>query len=185
MTVAVFLDRDGVIVENRSDYVKTWEEVQFLPAVLEALRRASRSAYAIVLVTNQSAVGRGIISLDEATEINERVVATIEEHGGRVDAWYLCPHHPDAACACRKPAPGMVLRAAEELGIDLTNSWLVGDALTDMKAAHAAGVQPIMVLTGEGMKQAERGADDGGGEYLVVADLEMALDHILRVSESL
>ena len=111
----MFLDRDGVIIENRSDYVKSWEEVRFLPGVFEALRRLARSEYALAIVTNQSAVGRGIISLDEAMHINERVLAEIAAQGGRVDASYMCPHRPDEGCNCRKPAPGMLLQAAEDL----------------------------------------------------------------------
>ena len=90
---AVFLDRDGVIIENRSDYVKSWEEVQFLPMAFEALRRLARSTHAVVLVTNQSAVGQGIISLQRATEINERIAAEVRKRGGRIDASYTCPHH--------------------------------------------------------------------------------------------
>jgi len=132
------LDRDGVIIENRTDYVKSWEEVHFLPGAFEALRRLSRSDYVLVLVTNQSAVGRGIVTLDKTMEINERVVAEIKTKGGRVDASYICPHHPDEGCDCRKPAPGMLLRAAEELKLDLARSYAVGDAVSDIQAARAA-----------------------------------------------
>ena len=151
---AVFLDRDGVIIENRSDYVKSWKEVRFLPGALEALQRIGQSDYALVLVTNQSAVGRGIITLDQAIQISERVIAEIEAQGGRIDASHLCPHHPDEECSCRKPAPGMLLRAAEELCLHLESAYLIGDAISDMKAAQAAAAQGILVLTGRGTKQA-------------------------------
>jgi len=176
---AVFLDRDGVIVENRSDYIKSWEEVHFLPGVFEALRRLGQSKYALVLVTNQSAVGRGIISLKQAMEINRRVVAEIEAHGGRIDASYLCPHHPAEGCSCRKPAPGMLFRAVEDLGLDLEHSYLVGDAVTDIQAARAAGVQGILVLTGRGAQQAPWLKAQGLDGCPVMADLSVATDHIL------
>lgn len=174
----VFLDRDGVIIENRSDYVKSWEEVRFLPRALEALRRLSSSEHAVVLVTNQSAVGRGIISQEQAMAINRQVIAEIVAQGGRVDACYVCPHRPDEGCDCRKPAPGMLLRAGAELGLDLSRSYLVGDAVTDIEAARAAGVRGILVLTGRGNQQAALLRS----ETPVVPDLMAALDHILRAT---
>ena len=184
----MFLDRDGVIIENRSDYVKSWEEVCFLPGALEALRRLSRTEYALVLVTNQSAVGRGIISLEQATEINRRVIAEIGAQGGRVDASYMCPHRPDEGCDCRKPAPGMLLQAAEELDLDLTRSYVIGDAASDVEAAWAAGVHGILVLTGLGKEQVGLLKTKGGANCPLVADLGAAVDYILlrgqRTSEA-
>ena len=177
---AVFLDRDGVITENRSDYVKSWEEVRFLPGSIEALRRLSQTKYILVLVTNQSAVGRGIISLERAIEINRRVVAEIQMREGRIDASYLCPHTPNEGCACRKPAPGMLLRAAEELGLALVGSYAIGDAVSDIQAAQRAGVRGILVLTGRGTEQASLlEAQDLSG-CPVMTDLSAAVDYILR-----
>jgi D-glycero-D-manno-heptose 1,7-bisphosphate phosphatase len=179
MRPAVFLDRDGVIIENRGDYVKSWEEVRFVPGAFDAIRRLGQSEYAVVVVTNQSAVGRGIITLDEATRINERVVGEIEARGGRVDASYLCPHRPDEACKCRKPAPGMLFRAADEFGLDLGHSVLVGDAASDIEAARLAGVQGILVLTGRGSEQALLLERTGNVSCPVVTDLEAAVDRVL------
>ena len=188
MWPAVFLDRDGVIIENRSDYVKSWEEVRFLPGALEALRRLSRTEYALVLVTNQSSVGRGIISLDQAMGINRRIVAEVEAQGGRIDASYLCPHRPDEGCSCRKPAPGMLLRAAEELELDLKRSYAIGDAISDIEAAWAAGVRGILVLTGLGKEQAALLEMEGEANCPLVADLDAAVDYVLlrgqRTSEA-
>jgi D-glycero-D-manno-heptose 1,7-bisphosphate phosphatase len=179
---AVFLDRDGVIIANRDDYVKAWSEVRFLPDATGALRRLSRTNYLVVLVTNQSAVGRRIITLDQAMEINRRVIAEIEAAGGRVDAAYLCPHHPDDACPCRKPAPGMFLQAARELGVDLAGSYAIGDAASDMEAAQAAGVRGILVLTGRGREQ--RASLSGGADGLpCVGDLSAAVDYVLARTE--
>jgi len=180
---AVFLDRDGVIIENRCDYVKSWEEVRFLPRAFEALRRLGRSEYALVLVTNQSAVGRGIISLDEAMEINRRMIAEIKGEGGRIDASYLCPHHPEAGCDCRKPAPGMLFRAAAEFGLDLARSYVIGDAVSDIQAARAAGARGILVLTGRGAGQVALLEAQGLESCLVMASLSTAVDFILRQEE--
>lgn len=175
---AVFLDRDGVIIENRQDYVKSWGEVSFIPGALEALYYLSLSEHVLVLVTNQSAVGRGIISLKQAMEINYQVIAEIEAHGGRVDGCYVCPHHPDQKCDCRKPAPGMLLRAAKQLKVDLRHSYVVGDAVTDMQAAWAAGAQGIMVLTGRGHEQLALLESNTAVNCHVVPDLKEALQHI-------
>jgi D-glycero-D-manno-heptose 1,7-bisphosphate phosphatase len=176
---AIFLDRDGVIIENRSDYVKSWEEVQFLPGAFEALRRLGRSPYTVVLVTNQSAVGRGIISLEQATCLNQAVIAEVAARGGRIDAAYLCPHHPDQGCRCRKPAPGMLFQAAEELDLSLADSYLIGDALSDMQAAQAAGSRGILVLTGRGREQLRLLKARGLPGCTVLADLGAAVDRIL------
>jgi len=177
---AVFLDRDGVIIENRDDHVKSWEEVQFIPGAFEGLKKLSQSSYAIVLVTNQSVVGRGMITLEQAHAINDRVIAEIKSHGGRIDASYLCPHHPDAGCACRKPRPGLLLQAAQELDLQLTSSYLIGDALTDIQAAQAAGVKGILVLSGRGVAQAKLVAQLKVSDFLRVADLRAAVDLILE-----
>jgi D-glycero-D-manno-heptose 1,7-bisphosphate phosphatase len=177
---AIFLDRDGVINENRHDYVKDWLEVEFLPGVFGALRRLAQADCAIVLVTNQSAVGRRIISYEQAIDINWRVVETIRAQGGRVDGAYLCPHHPDENCECRKPRPGLLLQAADELDLDLGRSYFIGDAMTDMQAAEAAGVKGILVLTGRGPKQVRKAGLEGSSPWLVVADLGAAVDHILN-----
>lgn len=153
MQPAVFLDRDGVINENRDDYVKDWTEVRFIPGALEALARLSSLPFSIVLITNQSAIGRGILTLEQVESIHRRLVTEIQVHGGRIDGVYYCPHHPDAGCDCRKPQPGLLYRAARELELDLARSYLIGDAISDVEAALAAGCRPILVLTGRGREQ--------------------------------
>ncbi len=174
---AVFLDRDGVIIENRDDYCKSWAEVEFLPGALEALRRLSVSDRAIVIVTNQSAVGRGLLSAGQAHAINAQLIEAIQAHGGRIDAAYICPHHPDEACRCRKPAPGLFLRAAEELGVTLAEAWMIGDAATDVQAAHAIGARGILVRTGRGVEQS---AQLRGMNGPIVEDLRAAVNWILE-----
>jgi D-glycero-D-manno-heptose 1,7-bisphosphate phosphatase len=154
MSRAIFLDRDGVIIENRSNYVRSWADVAFLPGAVEALQRLAASPYKIVVVTNQSAVGRGIITNSEADAINQLLLKSVREGGGRIDALYMCPHAPQEACQCRKPRPGMLLEAAHDLHINLEDSLMVGDALSDLQAGRAAGVADnYLVLTGRGKDQ--------------------------------
>ncbi len=186
MQPAVFLDRDGVINQNRADYVRTWEQVEFLPGVFDALRRLAGSQFAVVVVTNQSAIGRGIMAAETLQGIHDGMAARIADEGGRVDAIYACPHAPDAGCDCRKPQPGMLLQAAAELDIDLANSYLVGDALTDIQAALAAGCRPVMVRTGRGVAQLAKLEAKGIDGVLVTEDLGEAVAWILdgRASQS-
>ena len=151
---AIFLDRDGVIIENRDHYVRSWADVVFLSDALEALAAARDSDFLFVIVTNQSAIGRGIISLATAETINQRVLEKIRASGGRIDAVYLCPHAPEDECDCRKPQPGMLLQAAADLDLDLSRSLMIGDALSDVAAGQAAGVaRQVLVRSGRGRDQ--------------------------------
>lgn len=155
MTPAIFLDRDGVIIENRASYVRSWADVVFLAQALDALRRASSLNHKVVIVTNQSGVGRGLIAPETADYINGRIIGEIHEAGGRIDAVYMCPHAPADHCGCRKPAPGLLLAAAHDMDIDLTRSVLIGDALSDLEAGLRAGVgQVALVRSGRGAAQA-------------------------------
>lgn len=169
MRPAIFLDRDGVIIENRPEHVRAWSDVAFLPGALAALERLAGSPFAVVVVTNQAAVGRGLVTLEQAEALNAGVVRAVRAAGGRIDAAYLCPHRPDEGCACRKPRPGLLLRAARELGLCLSDSWIVGDAVSDLEAGRAAGARGILVRTGRGAAQAAAAGLVG------VADLTAAL----------
>ncbi len=154
MNKAIFLDRDGVINENVAAYVRSWADVEIFPGALAALARLRGSSYKIVIVTNQSAVGRGILPLAEAQAINHRLIQEIEKCGGRVDGLFMCPHAPSDACDCRKPKPGLLLQAASALDLDLSRSILVGDALTDIQAGQNAKIPTnILVKTGLGSQQ--------------------------------
>ena len=151
---AVFLDRDGVLIENRSDYVRDWSHVTIMPFVTDALSMLHKDSIKIIIVTNQSAVGRGLVTLETAREINDCLIKTLKENGGWIDAVYMCPHAPQDHCTCRKPQPGLLLQAARELSLDLRSSWMVGDAWSDVLAGQSAGVQgTIMVSTGRGSSQ--------------------------------
>ena len=176
---AVFLDRDGVIIEHRDDYVKSLAEVYFIPGAVEALARLARHDYLTVIATNQSAIGRGLMTRADADAINAHILERIAAAGGRVDGLYLCPHRPEDGCACRKPAPGMLLDAARDLGVDLGASVMIGDALTDVLAAQAAGVKPILVLTGLGHRQTQELIPPELNHTLRVPDLATAIERLL------
>jgi histidinol-phosphate phosphatase family protein len=181
---AIFLDRDGVINENRADYVKSWEEYRFLPGVFEPLRRLAQSPFAIVVISNQSPINRGILAQSEVEEINRRMIEEIQASGGRVDAVFYCPHRPDENCHCRKPRPGLLLQAAERFELDLSRSYLVGDALSDVEAALAVGCRPILVLTGLGREQLPLLRARGYNGYQVAADLQQAVEWILAAGRT-
>lgn len=177
---AVFLDRDGVIIEHRDDYVKSLAEVAFITGALEALARLARHDMLMVIATNQSAIGRGLLARETADAINAYVRERIAAAGGRVDAVYMCPHQPEDNCACRKPAPGMLLDAARDLGIDLGASVMIGDALTDVLAAQAAGVRPILVLTGLGWRKTRELLPPELNHILKVPDLAAAVEELTQ-----
>jgi D-glycero-D-manno-heptose 1,7-bisphosphate phosphatase len=182
MFPAIFLDRDGVIIENRSDYVRQWSHVRILPKAIEALSAFRQAGFKIVVVTNQSAVGRGLMTLQDAQQINERLVETIKEQGGWVDAVFMCPHKPEDNCQCRKPQPGLLLQAAHELSLDLRSSWMVGDAWTDLLAGQSAGLAgTIMVRTGRGQAQLLQTQQQEIGPFLVCDGVFDALDCVLSL----
>ena len=172
---AVFLDRDGVICENRPDYVKSLDEFVFVPGVLDALRRLAALPLAIVVASNQSAIGRGLVSRQTVDSINDHMLATVRAHGGRVDGVFICPHTPADDCICRKPRPGLLHSAARELNLDLAGSYVIGDAVSDVQAARAVGASPILVLTGRGKDQARQLAAEQGDDLYVARNLEEAV----------
>ncbi|HET9978974.1 MAG TPA: HAD family hydrolase [Ktedonobacterales bacterium] len=146
----VFLDRDGVINRNRADYVKDWNEFHFLPGARRAIGRLTQEGYRIFIITNQACVGKGLLSRPALEAMHRRMQREIKGAGGHIEAVLYCPHRSDEACDCRKPAPGLLLRAQNEYGVDLHQAVLVGDSLTDMAAAAAAEVPGILVFSGLG-----------------------------------
>jgi D-glycero-D-manno-heptose 1,7-bisphosphate phosphatase len=171
------LDRDGVLIENRSTYVRSVADMTVLPSTGRAMRRLGQTDLAIVMITNQSAIGRGLTSRAEVDRVNAALSHEIALEGGRLDACYVCPHVPRDRCGCRKPAPGLLRAAAKDMALDLDGSFLVGDASSDIEAAAAVGVQGILVLTGRGSSQ--RMGMAGQLRCLVANDLVGAVDLIL------
>jgi D-glycero-D-manno-heptose 1,7-bisphosphate phosphatase len=152
---AVFLDRDGT-VNVEKEYLHRIADFQFILGVPEAITRLRDAGFLVVVVTNQSGVARGYYGLAEVECLHRHVDAELARVGTAVDGWYVCPHHPAAGekdlrdCSCRKPLPGMLLQAADDLGIDLSGSFMVGDKGADVEASLAAGCIPILVRTGYG-----------------------------------
>lgn len=177
---AIFIDRDGVINRNRPDYVKSWAEFEFLPGAIEALRRLCEPGWPIIIVSNQSAVGRGIVAQQTVDEIHARMVAAIRRAGGRVDDVLYCPHAPQDRCDCRKPQPGLLYRAAERHNIDLSRSYMIGDAACDVEAACAAGCAPVVVRSGRWAEQVAALRAHAGDIRHVAADLAEGADWILE-----
>lgn len=180
MRRAVFVDRDGVICRNRDDYVKSWEEFAFLRGALKALSRLARLELPIIVVTNQSIINRRMVPVDVVGDIHTRMVRVVEAAGGRIDRVMYCPHRPDEGCACRKPEPGLLMAAAEEFGLDLSQSYLIGDAETDMQAGRAVGCHRYLVLTGRGQRQLIRCWFRGERGFTVVPNLGAAVNAIVR-----
>ncbi len=176
---AIFLDRDGVVIENRANYILSWDDVEIFESSMQSLAERADTDYLFVVVTNQSPVGRGLLPLEKATAINNRVIEVARNYGGRIDGAYICPHAPDAKCNCRKPNPGMLLQAAEDLNIDLSRSIMIGDALTDLEAGIRAGVgNCFMLMTGRGRDQAQLPEADNYKNILKFEGLPEALDWV-------
>jgi D-glycero-D-manno-heptose 1,7-bisphosphate phosphatase len=144
---AVILDRDGVLNKRppQAHYVRTWEEFEWLPGALEALRLFARAGYTVIVVSNQAGIGRGILTETDLRTIHERMKADVEHAGGHIEAVYYCPHDWDAGCECRKPKPGMLFQAQRELSLDLTRTPFIGDDERDAEAADAAGCPSALV----------------------------------------
>lgn len=178
---AIFLDRDGVINVNRTDHVKSWEEFVFLPRTLDALRKIATTDFIAIVTTNQAAINRKLVEDATVRDIHRRMRAAIEQAGGGLDAIYYCPHRPDENCDCRKPQPGMYLKAAREFDLDLAASYVIGDAPADIQAAQAIGAKPIFVLSGRGCGRRDgSGEDDCPDDCVILKDLDEAVEWILR-----
>lgn len=181
---AIFLDRDGVICENRADHVKSWDEFRFLPGAKASLAALSRLGLPVIVVTNQAIVDRGMTPASVVDDIHRRMVAEVEAHGGRIDRVVYCPHRPEDRCACRKPEPGMLLQVANEMGINLRRSYMVGDAATDLMAGQLVGCRPFLVLTGRGFQQLVP-ALRSVNHFTVTRNLVGATTHILKAELSI
>jgi len=177
---AVFIDRDGVICHNRNDHVKSWDEFVFLPGAIESIVRLARLNLPIIVITNQAIINRDIVPVKVVENINTCMVRVIEAAGGRIDRVMYCPHRPDEHCDCRKPRPGMLLRAAKDLDLNLDQSYFIGDAETDMQAARSASCHRYLVLTGRGRRQLMRCLIHGERGFGLKLNLRAAVNAILR-----
>ncbi len=184
---AVFLDRDGTIIDDVG-FLGSVDAMTVLPWSAGAIRMLNEAGYPVVVVTNQSGVGRGLFDEARVKAIHEALDRTLGEQNARVDAYYYCPHHPRAAdvryrvsCECRKPAPGLLRQAASDLDLDLARSWMVGDWWRDVEAGVAAGARAILVRTGH--HETHRPAPPAPPPVDAILDnLMEAVDWILRSS---
>lgn len=144
---AVILDRDGVLNEKpmKAQYVKTWDEFKWLQGAIEAIRLIKKAGFAVIIITNQAGVGRGMMTESELLEIHEQMKATLAENGVFVDAIYYCPHGWDNGCDCRKPKPGMLFQAQHDFHLDLSRTFFIGDDIRDQQAGEAAGCKTLLV----------------------------------------
>jgi D-glycero-D-manno-heptose 1,7-bisphosphate phosphatase len=186
MRPAVFLDRDGTMI-HEAGYLGRFDDLRWFPWTVDAVRLLNRAGFLVCVTTNQGGIGLGLYTEEFLQELHRRMSATLAECGAVVDGWFYCPHHPSALvealradCACRKPRPGMIQRAAAELDIDVGRSFVVGDKLADVGLATQAGATGILVRTGYG-EDVERAA--GGrvpGAAYVAADLMAAVAWVLE-----
>lgn len=171
---ALFLDRDGTLIEL-VPWLHRAAEVVPVPGAFESVAAAGEAGLRVVLVTNQSGIGRGYYGWDAFAEVQERVIPLAEAAGGRIDAVYACPALPGSCAPCRKPAPGMLRAAAADLGIDLGASWIVGDSASDLEAGHRAGLARGWLLpTGYGARDRAAAARLAGADFALTVGRPIA-----------
>jgi D-glycero-D-manno-heptose 1,7-bisphosphate phosphatase len=155
----VVLDRDGVINVDSADYIKSAEEWQPLPGSISAIANLCKKGYAVYIATNQAGLARGLFDLKILEQIHAKLVSLVEQEGGQIAGIFFCPHHPDEACACRKPKPGLLREIEAVSKTSLEDQPFVGDSLKDIEAARAIGAKPILVRTGNGRETESRLTD--------------------------
>jgi len=170
----VLIDRDGVLNHDRSDLVKSPEELDILPGAPEAVAALTRAGHATAVVTNQSVVGRGLINLAMLDRIHEKLTDAVAAAGGRIDKIYVCADPPWSAGPRRKPAPGMLIEAMAEFRASPADTVMIGDAKRDLEAAAAAGVRRLLVLTGKGAATRDEGWSPSVDPVEIHADLAAA-----------
>lgn len=177
----VILDRDGVINEESDDYIKTDSEWIPIDGSIEAIARLCQADYQVIVVTNQSGVARGLLTVENLHSIHEKMQQAVANSGGRIDAIFICPHKPDDDCECRKPRPGMLHSVMDRLDIELTGVPLVGDSLRDVQSAMVVNASPVLVRTGHGARTLEQNRHLENVQ--VFDDLAAFVDDLLSVAD--
>ena len=156
---AVFLDRDGTIIED-SGYINSPEQIKFIPGSIEAIKKLNDAGYKVVIISNQAGIARGLLSEDMLQTIDKIIHRQILSGGGHIDASYYCPHHPEHGvypykqdCECRKPHPGLIKKAVKDKELELAGSFMVGDKSSDIETGKRAGVKTVFVRTGHGQEE--------------------------------
>ena len=180
ITKLIILDRDGVVNYDSDQFIKSPEEWKPIPGSLEAIARLNQAGFKVVLATNQSGVGRGLFDMAMLNAIHDKMHKTLAQVGARIDACFFCPHAADSDCGCRKPKPGMFQEIGVRFNMSLKGVPCIGDSLRDLQASAEVGGQPILVLTGKGVKTREKGGLPEN--TLVFADLAEAVKHVIQTS---
>lgn len=186
MAKAVFLDRDGTVIREKN-YLGDPADVELLPGAADGIQRLRAAGFLAVLTTNQSGVARGFFTEDAVRKVHERLELLLAQAGTRLDAAYYCPHLPEGGvgayakiCDCRKPAPGMIRAAVRDWGIDLAQSWVVGDKADDLRFGRGLGLPAVLVLTGYGKKTLDRIGNGPERPAFIARDLAEAAQIILH-----
>jgi D-glycero-D-manno-heptose 1,7-bisphosphate phosphatase len=175
MRRAVFLDRDGTI--NREvGVLSDPDEVELLPGAAEAIARLNEDGWLVIVVSNQSGVGRGYFTEEAVEKVHQRLQMILSDEGARFDAIYYCPYHPDTGCDCRKPALGLLRQAVADFDIDVCRSFVIGDKVSDVEMGHRAGCRTALVLTGYG----EEAQSKANRADFIAPDLYAAVDWVLE-----
>ncbi len=176
----VFLDRDGVINQDSPDFIKSWKEFFFIPGSIEAIRRLTGAGFDIIIITNQSGIGRKLFTLADLDDMHTNLKARIEAENGCIKEIFFCPHRPDENCKCRKPLPEMVFKAQRKYNIDLSKAVMVGDSAKDIQCGRNAGVgKTILVQTGAPQSALDTLKQQGIQPDLVTANLFSASEWII------
>ena len=175
---AVFMDRDGTLIDDVG-YPSRADDVRLLPGAAEALSRFGAGGYKRIVISNQSGIGRGLITQAQAKAVHERLLAVLAEAGAEIDAAYYCPHAPDESCSCRKPSPELILQAARELDLDPSGSFMIGDKPSDVEAGVRAGCRTILLSS----RPTE--ARSGVEADAVVAGWPDAVEHVLTADRAI
>ena len=174
----VILDRDGVINYDSAAFIKTPDEWKPIPGSLEAIAHLTQAGYRVVVATNQSGIGRGLLDMVSFNAINDKMCKAVIQAGGRIDAMFFCPHANTDNCGCRKPATGMFKEISERFGLDLKGVPAIGDSLRDLQCAAAVGALPVLVLTGKGKKTKAAGGLPENTK--IFTDLSTAVDALTQ-----
>jgi len=178
----IILDRDGVINQDSDAYIKSPDEWIPIPGSLEAIAKLNREGYSVAVATNQSGLARGYFDLKALSDMHRKMETLLSDLGGQIDAIFYCPHGPEDGCSCRKPAPGLLHEIGERFQVSLNKVFFIGDTISDMKAASAAGVNPVLVRTGKGKKTEKQLHEHGFKNIPVHHDLATAVDAILEIA---
>jgi histidinol-phosphate phosphatase family protein len=170
LSKVIFLDRDGTIIEDKV-FLGNPDEIEFFPGAIEAIKILRRLGYKIVVISNQSGIGRGILTKKMVNQVNESFLRSLKGKDAPVDALFFCPHHPDDNCDCRKPKTGMIKKAATELKLDLKDAVVIGDHLCDIELGKNIGAKTVLVLTGHGKKELDQLKNTGVKPDFIAKDL--------------